>query len=382
MKSEETEPEKQHQQDEVLKTEQNSQEQIVEDGQSNTSSDSSQLSVHIDYEEILRQQQLVPIRPLGHGAFGIVYLVYDRKYGIVANKIILKKKYDKKEWEAAVNIHEKIQQCPFIMNHIHQQDADMCSILVTEYSNMKTLEIIAKQPPISLPSCILRTLMNQILEGMRVFHEAGFVHRDIKCDNILLHCPPGSQIIHAKISDFGFAKQEDLIHEQTYFAGTLPYMGPELFRLPLFVTQKVDIYALGITFYKLITHKYPVNEGNIKEQQKKMAQMKCIDRPSEIQDYILWDLLSKMLEFDPIKRITAAQALQHQYFTSSEAENDISKEQQQLADQEQDSEDSNYSIYQRTLKYDSIPSFIFPESEIQKFIPKNISNKLDIRISL
>ncbi|KAA6380161.1 MAG: hypothetical protein EZS28_024312, partial [Streblomastix strix] len=202
-----------------------------------------------------------------HGAFGIVYLVYNRKYGIVANKIILKKKYDNKEWEAAVNIHDKIQSCPFIMNHIHQQDADMCSILVTEYSNMNTLEIIANQPKLSLPIPILRALMKQILEGMRIFHEAGFVHRDIKCDNILLHNPPGSQIIHAKISEFGFAKKEDLIHEQTYFAGTLPYMGPELFILPLIVTQKVDIYALGITFYKLITHKYPVNEGNIKEQQ-------------------------------------------------------------------------------------------------------------------
>ncbi|KAA6384785.1 MAG: putative serine/threonine-protein kinase ATG1a [Streblomastix strix] len=319
MKSEEQEPEKQQQQDEVLKTEQNSQEQIVEEGQSSASSDTSQKSVFIDYEEILRQQQLVPIRPLGRGAFGIVYLVYDRKYGFVANKIILKKKYDKKEWEAAVNIHEKIQSCPFIMNHIHQQDADMCSILVTEYSNMNTLEIIANQPHINLPSCILRVLMKQILEGMRIFHEAGFVHRDIKCDNILLHNPPGSQIIHAKISDFGFAKKEDLINEQTYFAGTLPYMGPELFRLPLIVTQKVDIYALGITFYKLITHKYPVNEGNIKEQQKKMTQMKVIERPSEIKDDILWDLLSKMLEFNPNKRITADQALQHPFFTSPEA---------------------------------------------------------------
>ncbi|KAA6398456.1 MAG: putative serine/threonine-protein kinase ATG1a [Streblomastix strix] len=333
MKSEEQEPEKQHQQGEVLKTDQNSQEQIVEDGQSSTSSDTSQLSVYIDYEEILRQQQLVPIRPLGHGAFGIVYLVYDCKYGIVANKIIQKKKYDKKEWEAALDIHEKIQSCPFIMNHIHQQDADMCSILVTEYSNMNTLEIIANQPKVSLPISVLRALMKQILEGMRIFHEAGFVHRDIKCDNILLHNPPGSQIIHAKISDFGFAKKEDLIHEQTYFAGTLPYMGPELFRLPLIVTQKVDIYALGITFYKIITHKYPVNERNIKEQQKKIAQLKSIDKPSEIKDDIHWDLLSKMLEFDPDKRISADQALAHPYFTSIESQNDISKEQKQISDQ-------------------------------------------------
>ncbi|KAA6381913.1 MAG: hypothetical protein EZS28_022560 [Streblomastix strix] len=131
---------------------------------------------------------------------------------------------------------------------------------------MNTLNLFAKQPQISLPSSILRALMKQILEGMRVFHETGLVHRDIKCDNILLHCPPGTGHVYAKISDFGFAKKEDLNHEQTQFAGTIPYMSPEQFHKNPVITQKVDIYALGITFYKLITHKYPVNERNFKEQ--------------------------------------------------------------------------------------------------------------------
>ncbi|KAA6346165.1 MAG: hypothetical protein EZS28_052112, partial [Streblomastix strix] len=106
---------------------------------------------------------------------------------------------------------------------------------------------------------------------------------------------------------------------------------PEIFKKPLIITQKVDIYALGITFYKLITHKYPVNERNFKEQGEKLVMIKRIDRPPEIKDYILWDLLSKMLEFDPDKRIIAHEALQHPYFKSSEENADISQEQQDLA---------------------------------------------------
>ncbi|KAA6376847.1 MAG: putative CAMK protein kinase [Streblomastix strix] len=221
----------------------------------------------------------------------------------------------------------------FLLNCVEyvDQNKDIYPFVTLEYANMKTLDIIAKQPDITLPTYTLRALMKQTFEGIRAFHSAGLVHRDIKCDNILLHSPPGSGRVYAKISDFGLAEKEDSKHEQTHPAGTIPYMSPEQFHENPILTKKFDIYALGITFYKLITHKYPVNERNFREQGEKLGHLKFIDRPQEIKDDILWDLLSKLLEFDPIKRITAAEALQHPFFTSPEAIADISKEQQDLA---------------------------------------------------
>ncbi|KAA6393445.1 MAG: hypothetical protein EZS28_011030 [Streblomastix strix] len=59
--------------------------------------------------------------------------------------------------------------------------------------------------------------------------------------------------------------------------------------------------------------------------------MPSVQRPSEVKDNLLWDFLSQLLEFDPNKRISAVEALQHPYFTSPEALSDISKEQQDLA---------------------------------------------------
>ncbi|KAA6398274.1 MAG: putative CAMK family protein kinase, partial [Streblomastix strix] len=265
---------------------------------------------YVDYEEILRQQEFVPIRPLGRGAFGIVYEAYDQEYGIVAVKIIQKDKFDIRELEAAEIIHREAQDCPFFMDHFQQKPNKLYQILIEEYSNINTLNLFAKQPQITLPSFF------PIVEGMRVLHKTGLVHRDIKCDNILLHCPPGTRLVYAKISDFGFAKKEDSQHEQTYFAGTLPFMSPENFHESALITQKVDIYALGITFYIIIVHKYPVNQPTFQLQQQKMTQIQSIERPQEIKDDILWDILSKMLEFDPIKRISAQQALEHPYFTS------------------------------------------------------------------
>ncbi|KAA6373519.1 MAG: putative Serine/threonine-protein kinase involved in autophagy, partial [Streblomastix strix] len=224
-----------------------------------------------------------------------------------------------------------------------------------EYANMMTLDIIAQQPQIPLPTYTLRALMKQILEGMRAFHSSGLVHRDIKCDNILLHSPPGSGRVYTKIADFGFAKKVDLNNQQTYLAGTIPFMSPEQLHENPIVTQKADIYALGITFCKLITHKYPVNERSINQQIKKIAKLKSINRPSEIKDNHLWDLLSQLLEFDPNKRITAAEALQHPYFTSPEALSDISKEQYDIASLSAIAElegDSNIA------EFDKDPTFI------------------------
>ncbi|KAA6394168.1 MAG: putative Serine/threonine-protein kinase/endoribonuclease ire-1 [Streblomastix strix] len=233
-----------------------------------------------------------------------------------------------------------------------------------EYANMKTLNIIAKQPKISLPTFTLRALMKQILIGVQTFHQFGFIHRDIKCDNILLNSPPGSGRVHIKISDFGLLMKESQIMEKKQ-AGTFLYMSPEQFHKQALTTQKVDIYALGITFYRLIAHNYPVNEPTFEEQGKKLAQLKCIDKPPEIEDNLLWNLLSKLLEFDPNKRITAAEALQHPYFTSPEAIADISKEQQDLASEAAVAE---FEGDKNITEFDKDPSLIVSEStNYQKF---------------
>ncbi|KAA6361371.1 MAG: hypothetical protein EZS28_043102, partial [Streblomastix strix] len=117
-----------------------------------------------------------PIRPLGRGAYGIVYEAYDQEYGIVAVKIIKKEKFDIRELEAAEIIHREAQDCPFFMDHFQQKPNKSYQILIEEYSNLNTLNLFAKQPQITLPSYILRALMKQILEGMRVLHKTGLVH--------------------------------------------------------------------------------------------------------------------------------------------------------------------------------------------------------------
>ncbi|KAA6387845.1 MAG: putative serine/threonine protein kinase [Streblomastix strix] len=315
----------------------------------------------MDYEDFLRRERLTPIHPLGCGKFGGVFYIFRLEYGFAAAKIIEKEKYNKLEWKKGLS--------PFILKYYKFADNRKCNIIVMEYANLKTLNIIAKQPQIPLPSYTLRALMKQILEGMRVFHSAGLIHRDIKPDNILLHSPPGSGRVHVKISDFGFAKQEDNSKtKQTQLVGTLPFMSPELFDEYTIITQKVDMYAIGVIFYRLVTHIYPLLIM--------MAQLKSIDRPSEIKDDIQWDFLSRLLEFDPIKRISAAEALQHPYFTSPEAIADISKEQQDLASlaaKPESKEDNTIT------QFDKDPTFIVSESDVKTEEAQQVEKELQDR---
>ncbi|KAA6366937.1 MAG: hypothetical protein EZS28_037536, partial [Streblomastix strix] len=251
-----------------------------------------------DYEDELRKQKIVPIRELGRGSFGCVYLAFDLNYGLIAAKIIQKDKYDEKEVDAAK---------------------------------------------------ILRM--------------------DIKCDNILLHSPLGSGRVYVKITDLGFTKKEGQTNEQTYLKGTLAFMSPELFQDQRIVTQKVDIYAIGITFYALILHKYPIFEGNYNAQRKKMFRMLSIERPPEIKNNNLWNLLSKLLEFDPILRITAKEALQLPFFTSTEALDDISTQQKELVQQAISAELNGDKIIS---EFDKDPSYTVSQQEILKFISDQI----------
>ncbi|KAA6330914.1 MAG: hypothetical protein EZS28_053442 [Streblomastix strix] len=72
-------------------------------------------------------ERRIPIRPLGNGSFGVVYLAYHIEQGIAAVKLILKERSDKqeREWESAIQITKHwvllLNNFKFLCLHIRQE---------------------------------------------------------------------------------------------------------------------------------------------------------------------------------------------------------------------------------------------------------------------
>lgn len=137
--------------------------------------------------------------------------------------------------------------------------SDGVPFLVMEYLEGLSLgRLLAREGPLPVPRAV--SLLLQICRGLEAAHQAGIVHRDLKPDNLFVVKPPdGSELL--KILDFGIAKLVDepsapLTHSGAVL-GTAFYMAPEQARGEKQVDFRVDIYALGVIAFELLSARKP-----------------------------------------------------------------------------------------------------------------------------
>ncbi|MBX3441024.1 MAG: protein kinase [Planctomyces sp.] len=128
----------------------------------------------------------------------------------------------------------------------------------------------------------LKRMVECISQAVAHMHEKGWVHRDIKPDNILIN--KGSEV---RIIDFSLAAHpKSLIgrmlssKRRTAIQGTRTYLAPELIeRKPLAISA--DIYSLGVTMYEVLTGRPPFVSGNANE----LLMMHVRDTPEKPSGY-------------------------------------------------------------------------------------------------
>ena len=195
-------------------------------------------------------------RGIGHGGFGEVYFATSDAGKEVGLKLI------RRNWDIELR---GVTQClnlkhPNLLSlYDVKQDANGDHWVVMELMSGESLEEVLARHPDGLPVTEALAWIHGIAAGVAYLHDHGIVHRDLKPGNIFVD----EGIV--KIGDYGLSKFMSCSRRsgQTGSVGTVHYMAPEIANGRY--GKEIDIYALGIILYEMLTGHVPFEGESVGE---------------------------------------------------------------------------------------------------------------------
>ncbi|XP_063674033.1 uncharacterized protein LOC134811206 [Bolinopsis microptera] len=100
-----------------------------------------------------------------------------------------------------------------------------------------------------------RKMIAELLCALDHIHDLGIVHRDLKCENLLI-----GQNDSLVVSDFGFATQQPRNRLLTTFCGSYAYAAPEILSGSSYNGKCTDVWSVGVILYAMLNGKLPFND--------------------------------------------------------------------------------------------------------------------------
>ena len=284
-----------------------------------------ELKLKVTINTIIEENKGLPtmkykiVSRLGDGSYGTVYLAINimTKAKVAMKKIkkVKENEVDDLEIKNEIDILKKLDH-PNIVKILEFYSTDDAYYIVTDYCQCGELYNQIKH---RYNENQLAVLFYQVFSGLCYLHANNIVHRDLKLENILitemeLDEHTQKNYFWIKIIDFGTAKIFEKNKSEKAVVGSSYYIAPEVLKKAY--NEKCDTWSAGVLLYMMLVGRAPFDGeddeeiiANIEKGQFNRNHRKLVNASFEIQD-----LVNKLLEINPKKRLSAAKALKHPWF--------------------------------------------------------------------
>jgi len=265
------------------------------------------------------QKYTVDDNDFAKGAYGKILLATEKATG---QKVVIKK-IPKSTPIRMVNNEVKagkiIGAHPNIAALIQYFDADF-HYLVFQYISAQDLFTYLEKLNFSpRAETEARSIITQILLATKHIHSHHISHRDIKLENILIDSNGKVTLIDLGLC--AFTEESKLCRD---WCGSDNYLAPEIVRRTPYDGYQADVFSTGVVLFALIYGVFPFENLRVSKTEKTLRKLQ-VRFPTDVKvSLAAKDLLTRMLEDEPEKRITMRDVLKHEWIVQGTPEEDVS----------------------------------------------------------